>query len=89
MEASRHARLEASFFNGMRERTGELRARRGNDHCRAHGGLFAVFSYAIMLGHARRDRDRRAFSKGYCFTPGIRSTDFAGTICSLLGGQPA
>jgi hypothetical protein len=29
----------------------------------------AVFSYAIMLGHARRDRDRRAFSKGYCFVP--------------------
>jgi hypothetical protein len=69
MEASRHARLEASFFNGMRERTGELRARRGNDHRRAHGGLFAAFSYAIMLGHARRDRDQWSFSKGYGFVP--------------------
>ena len=60
---------KASFSNGMRERTGELRARRGNHHRRAHGGLFAVFSYAIMLGHARRDRDRRAFSQGYRFVP--------------------
>jgi hypothetical protein len=29
----------------------------------------AVFSYAIMLGHARRNRDRRAVLEGYCFVP--------------------